>query len=47
MEIGGINYLIPVDALLETDKEVQFQAVPLNQVLDVVWRRPANCVWSF
>jgi len=36
MEIGGINYLIPVDALLETDKEVQFQAVPLNQVLDVV-----------
>lgn len=36
MEIGGINYLIPVDATLETDREVQFQAVPLNQVLDVV-----------
>ena len=36
MEIGGINYLIPVDATLETDRDVQFQAVPLNQVLDVV-----------
>lgn len=36
MEIGGINYLIPIDATLETDREVEFQAVPLNQVLSAV-----------
>lgn len=36
MEIGGINYLIPVDATLETDRDVEFEAVPLNQVLNVV-----------
>jgi uncharacterized caspase-like protein len=34
MEIEGINYLIPVDATLETDREVELQAVPLNQVLN-------------
>ena len=36
MEIGGINYLIPIDATLETDREVEFQAVSLNQVLSAV-----------
>lgn len=36
MEIGGINYLIPVDATLERDRDVEFEAVPLNQVLNVV-----------
>lgn len=36
MEIGGVNYLIPIDAKLETDRDIQFEAVPLSQVLNVV-----------
>lgn len=33
MEIGGVNYLIPVDAKLLSDRDVQFEALPLNAVL--------------
>lgn len=33
VEIGGENYLVPVDAKLATDRDVQFEAVPLVQVL--------------
>ncbi|HKU06086.1 MAG TPA: caspase family protein [Bradyrhizobium sp.] len=33
IEIGGINYLIPVDAKLASDRDVQFEAVALDQVL--------------
>jgi len=33
MELNGVNYLIPVDARLETDRDVQFEALPLDQVL--------------
>jgi len=33
IEIGGVNYLIPVDARLQTDRDVQFETVPLDQVL--------------
>ena len=36
MEIGGLNYLIPTDAKLETDRDVQFEALPLDQVLATV-----------
>jgi tetratricopeptide (TPR) repeat protein len=36
MEIGGVNYLIPTDASLETDRDVQFEAIPLDQVLAAV-----------
>ena len=36
IEIGGVNYLIPVDARLETDRDVQFEALPLDQVLATV-----------
>ena len=36
IEMGGINYLIPVDAKLESDRDVEFEAVPLNQVLNAV-----------
>lgn len=36
IETGGINYLIPVDAGLLVDRDVQFEAVPLHQVLNVV-----------
>jgi hypothetical protein len=33
IEIGGQNYLVPVDARLKSDRDVQFEAVPLEQVL--------------
>jgi tetratricopeptide (TPR) repeat protein len=36
MEIGGVNYLIPTDARLTTDRDVQFEAIPLDQVLATV-----------
>jgi len=36
IEIGGVNYLIPVDARLETDRDAQFEAVALEQVLGAV-----------
>jgi uncharacterized caspase-like protein len=31
-----VNYLIPVDAKLSVDRDVQFEAVPLDQVLAAV-----------
>ena len=33
IEMNGSNYLVPVDATLATDRSVQFEAVPLDQVL--------------
>lgn len=33
IEFGGVNYLIPIDAHLATDRDVQFEAVPLPQAL--------------
>jgi tetratricopeptide (TPR) repeat protein len=33
IEVNGQNFLIPVDAKLETDRDIQFEAVPLDQVL--------------
>jgi len=36
IEMNGINYLIPVDAKLETDRDVNYEAVPLDQVLNAV-----------
>jgi uncharacterized caspase-like protein len=33
IELDGINYLIPVDATLETDSDVLDEAVPLDRVL--------------
>jgi hypothetical protein len=35
MEMNGVNYLIPVDARLETDRDLQFEALPLDQLLSV------------
>ena len=34
MEVGGTNYLIPVDAKLAVDRDIQYEAVPLNQILN-------------
>jgi tetratricopeptide (TPR) repeat protein len=36
IELNGINYLIPVDARLETDRDVQFETLPLDQLLSAV-----------
>jgi tetratricopeptide (TPR) repeat protein len=36
MEVGGVNYIVPVDAKLASDRDVTFEAVPLEQVLQAV-----------
>jgi tetratricopeptide (TPR) repeat protein len=36
IELGGTNYLIPVEAKLAADRDVQFEAVPLEQVMAAV-----------
>jgi len=36
IEMGGVNYLLPIDAKLETDRDAQFEAVPLDQVMSAV-----------
>ena len=33
MEVNGVNYLIPTDARLGVDRDVQFEAVPLDQIM--------------
>jgi tetratricopeptide (TPR) repeat protein len=33
LEVGGVNYLVPVDARISVDRDIQFEAVPLDQVL--------------
>jgi uncharacterized caspase-like protein len=32
LEMGGQNYLVPVDARLRSDRDVQYEAIPLDQV---------------
>jgi hypothetical protein len=34
MEVGGIDYLIPTDAKIAADRDIGFEAVPLEQVLN-------------
>ena len=36
IEVGGINYLVPVDARLASDRDVAFESVTLDQVLQTV-----------
>jgi tetratricopeptide (TPR) repeat protein len=36
IEVNGFNYLIPVDAKLAVDRDTQFEAVRLDQVMDTV-----------
>jgi uncharacterized caspase-like protein len=36
IEVGGKNYLIPVDARLESDRDVEDEAVSLKYVLDKI-----------
>ena len=33
IEVNGQNYLIPIDARLAADRDVQFEAIPLEQVM--------------
>lgn len=33
IQVGGTNYLVPVDARLRSDRDVSFEAVPLEQVM--------------
>lgn len=36
IEIGGVNYLVPVDARLATDRDAQYEAIPLDLVVSSV-----------
>jgi tetratricopeptide (TPR) repeat protein len=36
IEINGTNYLIPVDAKLAIDRDVEFEAIPLDKVMTAV-----------
>ena len=36
VEMGGVNYLIPIDAKLATDRDVQYEAIGLDQALSAV-----------
>lgn len=36
MEVNGTNYLIPVEAKIAADRDVQYEAVPLDQVMAAV-----------
>jgi hypothetical protein len=38
MEVGGVNYLIPVDAKIISDRDISFEAVPLDQILNAAER---------
>lgn len=38
MEVAGTNYLIPIDARIVADRDIGFEAVPLDQVRNVVNR---------
>jgi tetratricopeptide (TPR) repeat protein len=38
MEVGGINYLIPTDAKIGVDRDIGFEAVPLEQILNAAER---------
>ncbi len=38
MEVGGVNYLIPVDARIAVDRDIEFEAVPLGQILNAAER---------
>jgi hypothetical protein len=36
LEVNGTNYLFPVDARLAADRDVEFEAVPLDRVMNAV-----------
>jgi len=38
IEVGGVNYLVPIDAKLGSDRDVGFEAVALDQVINAAER---------
>lgn len=38
IEVGGVNYLVPIDAKLNSDRDVGFEAVALDQVINAAER---------
>lgn len=38
IEVGGINYLLPIDVVLREDRDAQDEGISLNRVLDAVAR---------
>ena len=36
IEVGGMNYLVPVDARLTSDRDIAFEAIPFEQVLQAI-----------
>lgn len=38
MEVGGINYVVPVDATIAADRDITFEAVSLDDVLNAAER---------
>jgi len=36
IEVGGVNYLLPIDAKLASDRDAQFEAVTLEQIVGAV-----------
>jgi TPR repeat protein len=36
MEVDGVNYLVPIDARLRDDRDVQDEAISVNRVLDAI-----------
>jgi uncharacterized caspase-like protein len=38
MEVAGVNYLVPTDATIAVDRDVGFEAIPLDQVLNAAER---------
>ena len=38
MEVGGTNYLVPIDATIAADRDIDFEAIPLEQVLNAAER---------
>ena len=36
IEVGGVNYLVPVDARLKSDRDIGDEAVPLDRVLEAI-----------
>ena len=36
IEVGGVNYLVPVDARLKSDRDIGDEALPLDRVLEAI-----------
>ena len=45
IEIGGRNFLVPVDAKLETDQDIDYETVPLDLVMKTVQKRLGPRLW--